>query len=69
MKTVRLADALTDLTLHQAWSKVYENRGCAGSDGQSLDVFARDLRTNLDALRDEVVYGTYPAAAVIARRG
>ena len=59
MQTPQLADALTDLTLHQAWSKVYENQGCAGVDGQTLMAFAEHLLVNLDTLRNEVRYGTY----------
>ncbi len=59
MQKPQLADALTDLNLHQAWSKVYENQGCAGVDGQTLSDFAEHLLVNLDSLRNEVRYGTY----------
>lgn len=59
MQKVRLADALTDFNLHQAWSKVYENQGCAGTDHQTLDSFAEQLHKNLETLRDEVNYETY----------
>jgi CRISPR-associated protein Cas1 len=59
MKPVRLNDVLTDTNLQQAWCKVFENRGCVGCDGQSLEAFGGNLRTNLDTLRDEVRYGTY----------
>lgn len=59
MKTVRLSDVLSAANLYQAWSKVCENQGCAGADGQTLEDFARDLPANLDALRDAAVYGAY----------
>ncbi|MGZ5077317.1 MAG: CRISPR-associated endonuclease Cas1 [Methylobacter sp.] len=59
MKQPKLSDALTDLNLHQAWSKVYENQGCAGFDRQTLGAFAERLYKNLETLRDEVNYETY----------
>jgi len=59
MQKPQLSDALTDFNLHQAWSKVYENQGCAGVDGQTLMAFAERLLVNLDTLRNEVRYGTY----------
>ena len=59
MQTAQLSDALTDFNLHQAWSKVYENQGCAGVDRQTLAAFAERLHKNLEALRDEVLHETY----------
>jgi len=59
MQTPQLSDALTDFNLHQAWSKVYENQGCAGVDHQTLEAFAERLHKNLETLRDEVNYETY----------
>lgn len=59
MQKIQLSDALTDLNLHQAWSKVYENQGCAGVDYQTLEMFAERLHKNLETLRDEVNYETY----------
>ena len=59
MQTVQLSDALTDFNLHQAWSKVYENQGCAGVDRQTLAAFAEHLHKNLETLRDEVLSETY----------
>ncbi|NOS89054.1 MAG: group II intron reverse transcriptase/maturase [Methylococcaceae bacterium] len=50
---------LTDLNLQLAWSKVYENQGCAGTDGQTLEDFAEHLYARLDALRNEVRNQTY----------
>ena len=59
MQKTHLSDALTDSMLNQAWSKVYENQGCAGIDQQTLDAFAGQLNLNLETLRNEVCYGTY----------
>jgi retron-type reverse transcriptase len=59
MHKAQLSDVLTDLNLHQAWSKVYENQGCAGADYQTLEAFADRLHKNLETLRDEVNYETY----------
>lgn len=65
MKNPQLSDALTDFNLHQAWSKVYENQGCAGGDHQTLESFAGQLHKNLEALRDEVNYETYRPQALL----
>ena len=59
MQTAQLSDTLTDFNLHQAWSKVYENQGCAGVDRQTLAAFAEHLHLNLGTLRDEVLHETY----------
>ena len=59
MQTVQLSDALTDFNLHRAWSKVYENQGCAGVDHQTLENFAEHLNRHLETLRNEVLYQTY----------
>jgi retron-type reverse transcriptase len=59
MQQAQLSDVLTDFTLHQAWSKVYENQGCAGVDQQTLEAFAGQLHQNLETLRNEVFYETY----------
>ena len=59
MQAIPLSDALTDFNLHQAWSRVYENQGCAGVDRQTLAAFAEHLHKNLEALRDEVLSETY----------
>jgi len=65
MQTPQLSDALTDFNLHQAWSKVYENQGCAGVDHQTLESFAERLHKNLETLRDEVNYETYQPQALL----
>ncbi len=59
MQKPQLSDALTDFMLHQAWSKAYENQGCAGVDRQTLMAFAGQLHLNLETLRNEVLYETY----------
>lgn len=59
MQTPSIAHVLSDFTLYQAFSKVYENQGCAGVDYQTLDMFAQNLHSNLDTLRNEISYGTY----------
>jgi CRISPR-associated protein Cas1 len=59
MQKAQLSDVLTDFTLNQAWSKVYENQGCAGVDQQTLEAFAEQLHKNLETLRNEVCYETY----------
>ena len=65
MKKPQQSDALTDFNLHQAWSKVYENQGCAGADHQTLEAFAEHLHKNLETLRDEVNYETYRPQALL----
>jgi CRISP-associated protein Cas1 len=62
--------ALRFTTLNEAWQRVWENRGCAGSDGETLEEFASDLPNNLTRLRTEVIEGTYrprPLLRVIAQ--
>lgn len=56
---------LTDLNLQLAWSKVYENQGCAGTDGQTLEDFAEHLYARLDALRNEVRNQTYQPSSLL----
>jgi retron-type reverse transcriptase len=51
--------ALRFITLYEAWRRVWENKGCAGSDGATLEEFASDLQNNLTQLRAEVIEGTY----------
>jgi hypothetical protein len=42
--------ALRFTTLHEVWQRVWENRGCAGSDGETLEEFAGDLPNNLSQM-------------------
>ena len=54
-----LDEVLARGNLYAAWSKVLENKGCAGVDGQSLSDFERNLEKNLAVLRQEVRNKTY----------
>lgn len=65
MQNVQLSDALTDLALTRAWSKVYENQGCAGVDGQTLEDYAERLYDNFETLRNEIRYQTYRPQALL----
>ncbi|MGI0481107.1 reverse transcriptase domain-containing protein [Geminocystis sp. CENA526] len=42
-----------------AWQKVEKNKGCAGIDGETIEKFALQQKTNLLQLRDEVANNTY----------
>jgi hypothetical protein len=39
--------ALRFTTLREAWQRVWENQGCAGSDGETLSAFEGNLQDNL----------------------
>ncbi len=54
-----LAAVISYANLYVAWQKVHENKGCAGIDGVTLEIFAENLRINLDTLASEVKYETY----------
>ena len=55
MDVMKLYDqALSMTTLNQAWRKVKENRGRAGTDGETITAFGRGLTAKLVALRDAV---------------
>ncbi|MFW5443047.1 MAG: group II intron reverse transcriptase/maturase [Methylococcaceae bacterium] len=56
---VSLIDVLSETTLYCAWIKVYENQGCAGIDGISLDDFSEGLWNKLEILANEVRNNTY----------
>jgi CRISP-associated protein Cas1 len=43
----------------RAWQKVAENKGCAGVDGETIDLFGVRATQNLIVLRDKVADGTY----------
>ncbi|PSB58763.1 CRISPR-associated endonuclease Cas1 [Chamaesiphon polymorphus] len=43
----------------RAWQKVADNNGCAGIDGETIEVFKRRAIENLQGLRDTVANGTY----------
>jgi group II intron reverse transcriptase/maturase len=43
----------------RAWQKVAENKGCAGVDGETIELFGTKATQNLIVLRDKVADGTY----------
>lgn len=43
----------------RAWQKVADNKGCAGIDGETIDVFKHRAIENLQILRATVANGTY----------
>ncbi len=43
----------------RAWQKVADNKGCAGIDGETIDIFKRREIENLQILRATVANGTY----------
>ena len=45
--------------LHKAWERVYENAGCAGSDGVSVFDFQKRIDRNVDNLLDALANGVY----------
>lgn len=59
MPSITLDCVISKATLHAAWLRVHENRGCAGADGQSIDEFELDLSANLSALQAEVRTSAY----------
>lgn len=59
MSSATLDDVLTDANLFAAWSKVRENGGSSGVDGETIEAFEENLMANLDTLRREVRFETY----------
>lgn len=43
----------------RAWQKVAENKGCAGVDGETIELFGARATQNTIVLRDKVADGTY----------
>jgi CRISP-associated protein Cas1 len=43
----------------RAWQKVADNKGCAGVDGETIELFGARATQNLIILRDKVADGTY----------
>ena len=43
----------------QAWEKVRSNHGCAGVDGETIEIFERHADRNLATLRHQLRVGTY----------
>lgn len=58
-----MTDIVTDFlhpeNFRQAWFKVRDKKGCAGADEETIDNFARNVKSNLSALRESVVNSTY----------
>jgi RNA-directed DNA polymerase len=61
--SVDISSRFLDLNnFQQAFSKVAENRGCAGVDGETIDKFASNQIVNIYKLRDEVANNQYRAS-------
>ncbi|MEM8715499.1 MAG: reverse transcriptase domain-containing protein [Cyanobacteria bacterium P01_G01_bin.4] len=55
-----LWDRFVDIeNFHKAWDKVASNRGCAGSDRQTIRDFSSGLDRRLNTLRKHVINDTY----------
>ena len=57
--TVNIEYLLSLFNFQQAWSKVEENKGCAGIDGETIADFSKREQLNLSRLRDSVANSTY----------
>ena len=53
---------LSNANFQQAWLQVKKNKGCAGSDGETLAQFKQKLDSNLSNLRDAIALGNYQPA-------
>jgi len=51
-------------TLQTAWEQVQSNRGAAGIDGQSIEMFAANAERHLNELAKEIEAGQYQPLAV-----
>lgn len=65
MKGPDINQVVAEVNLFEAWLKVLENQGCAGSDGESLEDFGKALSRNLATLESEVRYQTYRPNALL----
>lgn len=54
-----LGQALDERQLFEAWERVRDNHGAAGTDGQDLASFGQNLLGRLQQLRSEVIKGSY----------
>ncbi len=45
--------------LELAWEKVRQNKGTGGVDGESIEVFEREVVGRLERLHDELKHDTY----------
>ena len=53
---------LNNANFQKAWLQVWKNKGCAGSDGETLAQFKQNLESNLSALRKAIALGNYQPA-------
>ncbi len=60
-----LQQCLSEGALTDAWAKVLANEGCAGVDGITLQDFRTCALSNLSALRQDVLNGTYQSQALL----
>ncbi|WP_193198671.1 reverse transcriptase domain-containing protein [Nostoc sp. MG11] len=57
---IDIASRFLDINNFQrAWEKVAENRGCAGTDGETIDSFAHNQTVNIYQLLNAVVNSSY----------
>ena len=58
--------------LKSAWTRVYDNHGCAGVDGVSIQDFQKTLRGNLRILANEFLEESYhpcPLMRILVDKG
>lgn len=53
---------LSNANLHFSWLQVLKNKGCAGSDGQTLSQFKQNLESNLSSLQKAIASSNYQPA-------
>jgi retron-type reverse transcriptase len=66
IKVHSLTGRITSKLVFEAWRNVRRNRGAAGIDKVSMQMFEKNLDANLDRLMRELKQGTY--APLPARR-
>ncbi len=65
MSEPKIGQVIAEGNLFEAWLKVLENKGCAGTDGETLEDFGKALKQHLSTLRNEVEYQTYRPRALL----
>jgi retron-type reverse transcriptase len=58
-KVHSLTGRITSKLMHEAWRAVRRNRGAAGIDKVSIQMFEKNLEENLDRLMRELKQGTF----------
>ena len=53
---------LSNANFQQAWLQVWKNKGCAGSDGETLTQFKQNLESNLSDLSNKISDSNYQPA-------